>query len=78
MPKKIFYLGVEGGATKSMAILSSDDREIILTKKGGALNYHNTGESGTKNNLSKLIFPLSFFILTGKRLDTMIILFDIL
>ena len=58
MPKKIFYLGVEGGATKSMAILSSDDREIILTKKGGALNYHNTGESGTKNNLSKLIFPL--------------------
>lgn len=58
MANKVFYLGVEGGASKSTAILSGDDKKIILTRKGKALNYHNIGESALKKNLSELISPL--------------------
>ncbi|MBI2644005.1 MAG: hypothetical protein HYW95_00645 [Candidatus Wildermuthbacteria bacterium] len=56
--KKIFYLGVEGGATKSTAMLV-DEREIAIAQnKGGPLNYHGIGIATTGKNLRQLLRPI--------------------
>jgi len=55
---KIFYLGIEGGGTKSTAILADKDMKILVQRKGKALNYHAIGEEKVKSNLVNLISPL--------------------
>lgn len=51
-----FYLGVEGGATKSTAILA-DEKGVLLEKVGPMVNYHSIGEQKAKANLSQLLKP---------------------
>jgi len=53
-----FYLGVEGGATKSTAILADETSHVLGERKGKALNYHYLGERGAKKNLTDLLNPL--------------------
>ncbi|MBI2023627.1 hypothetical protein HYT01_03640 [Candidatus Giovannonibacteria bacterium] len=53
-----FFLGVEGGGTKSRALLADEDGKIIRDRSGKALNYHAIGEKQTKANLKELIAPL--------------------
>lgn len=55
---KTFYLGVEGGGTKSNAILFDDQDRIIAQRDGKALNYHGEGEKIAKKNLVDLLTPL--------------------
>ena len=56
--KKIFYLGVEGGATKSSAILT-DERGIIRAKRvGKSSNYLVLGKTEAKKNLKGLLGPI--------------------
>ena len=50
------YLGVEGGATKSTAILEKDG--VLIKRTGKALNYDNLGEEKVKENLKSLLKPL--------------------
>ena len=50
--KKKFYLGVEGGGTKSTAMLVDEDDDIIMQRIGKALNYHSEGKESAKNNIS--------------------------
>src|SRR3990172_12004352 len=52
-----FYLGVEGGATKSTAILA-DEEKVLVETNGKSLNYHNIGEATTQKNLQALLSPL--------------------
>lgn len=49
------YLGVEGGASKSEAVLVDENNTIIAQGQGQALNYHSIGASEFKNNLSALL-----------------------
>ena len=56
--KQKFYLGVEGGATKSTAILADETSHVLGERKGKALNYHNIGERNVRDNLANLISPL--------------------
>ena len=51
-----FYLGVEGGATKSTAILADGER-ILAQRTGKSLSYHNIGEAAVKKNLQTLLSP---------------------
>src|SRR3989344_4945922 len=51
-----FYLGVEGGATKSTAILA-DGQRILAQRTGKSLSYHNIGEVAVKKNLQALLSP---------------------
>jgi len=56
--KKIFYLGVEGGATKSTALLVNEKEKVLGERIGGPLNYENIGKEETKKNLRALTAPL--------------------
>jgi len=60
MPKeqKTFYLGVEGGATKSTALLVDENDRVIQKSKNGALSYHALGKKRAKDNLRGLLAPL--------------------
>lgn len=51
-------MGVEGGATKSTAILADEKSKIVGQRRGRALNYHYLGKTGVKKNLAGLIRPL--------------------
>jgi len=54
---RIFYLGVEGGATKSEAILSDSENKIFEKRAGHSLNYRSIGKLEAKRNLASLIRP---------------------
>ena len=55
--KKKFYLGVEGGGTKSTAVLA-DETTVLVERTGSMLNYHSAGEMKVKKNLADLLHPL--------------------
>lgn len=52
---KILYLGVEGGATKSAAVLTDENLNILEEKQGKALNYHSLNKNAVERNLKALI-----------------------
>lgn len=56
--QKKFYLGVEGGGTKSTAILVNEKNVILGQRKGRSISYHSVGEQTVKTNISSLIGPL--------------------
>ncbi|MBI2098177.1 MAG: hypothetical protein HYT49_00740 [Candidatus Wildermuthbacteria bacterium] len=56
--KQRFYLGVEGGATKSTAILVDETSHVLGERKGKALNYQYLRERRVKQNLAELLNPL--------------------
>lgn len=56
--KEVFFLGVEGGGTKSTAILVDEKGATRTTKVGKALNYHSLGKAQTQRNLKSLLDPI--------------------
>ena len=50
-------IGVDGGATKSSALLADFNGKIIAERKGRALNYHAVGQKQAEENLRKLLSP---------------------
>lgn len=58
MTQKKCYLGVDGGATKSTAVLTDFEGRIIKNRRGRALNYHAIGAKTVRKNLAALIKPL--------------------
>src|SRR3989344_1185315 len=56
--KKKFYLGVEGGGTKSTAMLVDEKNRIIAQKEGEDLNYHGEEEKSVRKDLSELLASL--------------------
>lgn len=63
---KTFYLGVEGGATRSAALFTDKDLNILVEKSGKALNYHSLNKNIVKKNLEVLINPFKKRFNTGK------------
>lgn len=57
MPKKVFYLGVEGGGTKSAAILADENLKIAGERDGKAINYEAWPERIVRANLTYLLAP---------------------
>lgn len=51
-------MGVEGGATKSTAILVDEKGKRRATKIGKSLNYHALGKDEAKRNLKNLLEPI--------------------
>lgn len=66
MRENIFFLGVEGGATKGKAILANEEGKIVEENSGSALNYHNVGKERAEKNLIALIRPLLATAKNGK------------
>lgn len=52
------YLGIEGGGSKSEALLVDEHDNIVFQRQGQALNLHSIGSVEFKNNLSSLLAPL--------------------
>jgi len=65
-----YYLGVDGGATKSIAGVAEADGKIISQKSGPALNYHMLGEDLCERNLRYLLQP---FFKKYKRIERVVI-----
>jgi N-acetylglucosamine kinase-like BadF-type ATPase len=53
-----YFIGVDGGATKSSAGVAVADGKIISQKSGPALNYHTLGKNLCERNLRSLLRPL--------------------
>lgn len=53
MSKK-FFLGVDGGGTKTTAVVIDGQGKILGKGKAGSTNYHNVGEEGAKKNLERV------------------------
>jgi len=56
--QKNFYLGIEGGGTKSTAILVNENNVVLGQRKGKSISYHSVGEQGVKKNITSLLGPL--------------------
>jgi N-acetylglucosamine kinase-like BadF-type ATPase len=56
--QKTFYLGIEGGATKSTALLVDEKGGIVMEAKGQALNYQAVGKKLFEKNLAELVRPV--------------------
>ncbi len=49
-----YYIGIEGGGTKTAAMLGGSGREIIGTALAGATNYHSVGAESTGEEIRKI------------------------
>lgn len=53
-----FVIGIDGGGTKTAAVLADARGKILIQKEGASSNYHAIGEDQARDNLKKLIVPL--------------------
>ena len=53
-----YFIGIDGGATKSWVGVAGPAGNIIHQKVSGALNYHATGERCCQKNLKEALLPL--------------------
>ncbi len=56
--KKSIFFGVEGGGTKSTAILVDEHSNVLNRFNGGALNYNALGVDKVERELKKLLAPV--------------------
>ncbi len=50
-----YFLGVDGGATKTEAIIIDEQEKVLAQALGGPVNYHQGGEEETRKNLQETI-----------------------
>ena len=55
---RTYYIGADGGGTRTTCVLISETGEVLAVKKGGGLNYHTIGMENVQKNLSGLIASL--------------------
>ena len=54
MVKKLF-LGVDGGGTKTIAVIVDGEKKVLGWGVGGSVNYHNVGAESVGENLEKSV-----------------------
>ncbi len=50
-----YYLGIDGGGTRTTAAVSDENGKLILKKEGKTINFYSVGMETAKNNLDSLI-----------------------
>lgn len=50
-----YFLGIDGGATKTEGVIIDENEKIIAHTFGGPVNYHQDGEGETAKNLEETI-----------------------
>ena len=53
-----YYIGADGGGTRTTACLLSSNGEILAVHKGGGLNYHAIGLEKARENLKSIVLSL--------------------
>ena len=57
-----YYLGIDGGGTRTTAAVSDESGKIIIKKQGKTINYYSAGMETARNNLDSLINEISTLI----------------
>jgi len=68
-----FYLGIDGGGTKTSAILVSEDGSVLSRAEGPGTNYHRIGVDTVIARLSELVSAVCRDIGGTERLRTAVI-----
>lgn len=50
-----YYLGIDGGGTRTTAAVSDEQGNILLKKAGKTINFYSVGMEACRNNLSDII-----------------------
>lgn len=53
-----YYLGIDGGGTKTVAAVSDENGNIITKKTGRSINFYSVGMEGARQNLADVISML--------------------
>ena len=53
-----YYLGIDGGGTKTVAAVSDENGNIITKKTGRSINFYSVGMEGARQNLKDVIAML--------------------
>ncbi len=53
--KTIYYLGIDGGGSRTTAALADKDGNIILRATGESINFYSVGMEAARNNLADVI-----------------------
>ena len=51
----MYYLGIDGGGTKTVAAVSDENGNIVLKKTGRTINFYSVGMDAARQNLEALI-----------------------
>lgn len=54
-----FVLGIDGGGTKTLAVIARRNGEIVGTGQGGSANFDDVGVPAARNNLNDAVFAAS-------------------
>ena len=50
-----YYLGIDGGGTRTTAAVSDENGKIIIKKQGKTINFYSVGMETARNNLDSLV-----------------------
>lgn len=50
-----YFLGIDGGATKTEAVILDENGQVVAQALGGPVNYHQGGEKESAENLEELM-----------------------
>lgn len=50
-----FYLGIDGGGTKTVAAVSDENGKVVLKSEGKTINFYSVGMEKARENLSSLV-----------------------
>ena len=53
--RNIYYLGIDGGGSRTTAALADKDGNVILRATGESINFYSVGMENARNNLSDVI-----------------------
>lgn len=51
----MYYLGIDGGGTNTVAVVTDKKGDLITTKVGSTINFYSVGYENARKNLSELI-----------------------
>lgn len=54
----MFYLGIDGGGTKTTAAIMNDKKKIVYTFEGKSINYYSEGLETARQNMKELLMAI--------------------
>ena len=55
----MYYLGIDGGGTRTTAVVTDENENIITRKSGGTINFYSVGMETARENLASLMNEIS-------------------
>ncbi len=55
----MYYLGIDGGGTKTTAVVTDENRKILLKQVGKSINFYSVGMDSARFNLETIIVEIN-------------------